>query len=69
MAADYTKLVADLLAFYETVQFFGDCEQLYQKGIGQGETTLARIATFKGQADIRIPMSYGLALIEIGAGM
>jgi hypothetical protein len=26
--------------------------------------TLARIAAFKGQTDIRIPMTYGLALIE-----
>jgi hypothetical protein len=25
---------------------------------------LARIAAFKGQTDIRIPMTYGLALIE-----
>ncbi len=49
---------------FETVQFFNDYEQLYQRAKGQGETTLARIAAFKGQTDIRIPMSYGLALIE-----
>lgn len=49
---------------YETVQFFESYEQLYQKVRSQGETALARIARFKGQTDIRIPMSYGLALIE-----
>jgi len=49
---------------YETVQIFGGYEQLYQKVKGQGETALARIAAFKGRTDIRIPMSYGLALIE-----
>ena len=50
---------------YETVQFFSDYDQLYQRVKGQGETTLARISAFKGQTDIRIPMSYGLALIEL----
>jgi predicted RNA methylase len=49
---------------YETVQSFSDYDQLYQRVKGQGETTLARIAEFKGQTDIRIPMTYGLALIE-----
>jgi len=49
---------------YETVQFFSDYDQLYQRVKGQGETALARIAAFKGQTDIRIPMTYGLALIE-----
>ena len=49
---------------YETVQLFGDYGELYQRVKGQGETSLARIAAFKGQIDIRIPMTYGLALIE-----
>jgi predicted RNA methylase len=49
---------------YETVQLFSDYEQLYQKVKGQGETSLARVAAFKGLTDIRIPMTYGLALIE-----
>jgi predicted RNA methylase len=49
---------------FETVQSFSDYEQLHQRVKGQGETTLARIAAFKGQIDIRIPMTYGLALIE-----
>lgn len=49
---------------YETVQLFSDYEQLYQKVKGQGETSLARVVAFKGLTDIRIPMTYGLALIE-----
>jgi ubiquinone/menaquinone biosynthesis C-methylase UbiE len=49
---------------HETVQVFRDYEQLYERVKGQGETSLARIASFKGQTDIRIPMPYGLALIE-----
>jgi ubiquinone/menaquinone biosynthesis C-methylase UbiE len=49
---------------HETVQFFGDYEQLYQRLKGQGETSLARIAAYRGKTDIRIPMPYGLALIE-----
>jgi SAM-dependent methyltransferase len=47
---------------HETFQFFGDYGELYQR-VKQGETSLARIAPYKGQTDIRIPMSYGLALI------
>ena len=54
---------------YETVQIFAGYDDLHRKVKGQGETALAMIAAYKGQADIRIPMSYGLALIEIGAGM
>ena len=49
---------------YETVQLFSDYDELYQKVKGQGETSLARVAAFKGLTDIRIPMTYGLALIE-----
>jgi hypothetical protein len=49
---------------FEIVQVFDGYEQLHLKVKGQGETALARIAAFKGQADIRIPMTYGLALIE-----
>jgi len=48
---------------HEAVQVFKDYEELYEKVKGQGETSLARIAEFKGLQDIRIPMSYGLALI------
>ena len=51
---------------FETVQVFDGYEQLYLKVKGQGETALARIAAYKGQADIRVPMTYGLALIEGG---
>jgi hypothetical protein len=49
---------------HEAVQFFKDYEELYQKVKGQGETSLARIAEYKGKTDIQIPMSYGLALIS-----
>jgi len=48
---------------YETVQVFGDYGQLHEKVKGQGEPSLSRIAAFEGKTDIRIPMSYGLALI------
>ena len=48
---------------HEAVQSFNDYEELFQKVKGQGETSLARIARYRGQTGIRIPMSYGLALI------
>ena len=48
----------------ETVQAFADFDGLYDKVKGQGATTLARIEAYRGETDIRIPMSYGLALIE-----
>jgi len=48
---------------HEAVQFFPDYEALFQKVKSQGDTSLARIARFRGQTGIRIPMSYGLALI------
>jgi len=47
----------------ETVQFFSDYGELFEKVKGQGETALARIAGFRGKTGIRIPMSYGLALV------
>ncbi len=48
---------------YETLQAFRDYEQLFERLKDQGKTTLARIARYRGQTDIRIPMPYGLALI------
>ena len=48
---------------HEAVQVFKDYDELYEKVKGQGQPSLARIAEFKGLLDIRIPMSYGLALI------
>jgi hypothetical protein len=48
---------------HETVQLFNDYGELYEKVKGQGETSVARIAAYKGQTGIRIPMSYGLALV------
>jgi predicted RNA methylase len=49
---------------YETVQVFASYDQLYEKVKGQGPASLARIEAYKGRTDIRIPMPYGLALIE-----
>lgn len=48
----------------DTVQSFADYDALFNRVKDQGETSLARIAPYKGQTGIRIPMSYGLALIE-----
>lgn len=48
----------------ETVQAFSDFAALRERVEGQGPTTLARIEAYRGETDIRIPMSYGLALIE-----
>ncbi len=49
---------------YEGVQAFASYDQLYEKVKGQGAASLARIEAYKGRTDIRIPMPYGLALIE-----
>jgi NAD(P)-dependent dehydrogenase (short-subunit alcohol dehydrogenase family) len=49
---------------YADAQSFNDYEELYQKVKGQGETSLRRIEMYRGRTGIRIPMSYGLALIE-----
>ena len=48
---------------HDTVQVFKDYEELYTKVKGQGATSIARIAKYKGKTDIVIPMSYGLVLI------
>jgi tRNA A58 N-methylase Trm61 len=48
---------------HDAVQVFKDYEELYTKVKGQGETSIARIAKYKGKTDIVIPMSYGLVLI------
>jgi len=48
---------------HDAVQVFKDYEELYAQVKGQGETSLARIAKYKGKTDIVIPMSYGLVLI------
>lgn len=49
---------------YETLQVFSGYEQLRERIKGQGPASLARIARFEGQTDIRIPMPYGLVLID-----
>jgi ubiquinone/menaquinone biosynthesis C-methylase UbiE len=51
---------------YDGAQVFAAFDELYDKVKGQGETSLARIERYRGQAGIRIPMTYGLALIGGG---
>jgi SAM-dependent methyltransferase len=74
MAAEEDKVVAAWAAvcrmpvrktrIHEGVQTFAGFEALYDKVKGQGETSLARIERYRAQADIRIPFTYGLALID-----
>jgi SAM-dependent methyltransferase len=49
---------------YKTVQLFSDYEKLRERVKGLGQPSLSRIDAYEGQTDIRIPMPYGLALIE-----
>lgn len=49
---------------HDGTQVFAVFEDLFDKVKGQGETSLARIERYRGQAGIRIPMTYGLALID-----
>jgi SAM-dependent methyltransferase len=49
---------------HEGVQSFDEFGQLEEKVKHLGEPTLSRIAAFRGKTDIRIPMTYGLALIR-----
>jgi hypothetical protein len=74
LAAEEGKVVAAWAAvcrhpvrktrIYEGEQVFGAFEDLFQKVKGQGETSLARIERYRGQAGIRIPFTYGLALVK-----
>ena len=48
---------------FDTVQFFHNYEELYQKVKPQGENSINRIKGFQGRIDFAIPMSYGFALI------
>lgn len=48
---------------YDTIQFFHDYDELYQKVNGQGENTISRIIKYKGKKDFTIPMTYVFALI------
>ncbi|MBN2522712.1 MAG: class I SAM-dependent methyltransferase [Bacteroidales bacterium] len=48
---------------YDTLQFFHDYEELYQKVKVQGKNSINRIKRFKDKKDFTIPMSYGFALI------
>jgi len=49
---------------YDTFEFFGDYEELYEKIKGQGETSISRIEKFKDKKQFTIPLSYALALIS-----
>jgi predicted RNA methylase len=74
MAAEEDKVVAAWAAvcrlpvrktrIYEGVQAFAAFKELYDKVKGQGETSLGRIERYRAQTDIRIPFTYGLALID-----
>ena len=48
---------------YDTVQFFHDYDELFQKVKVQGENSINRISQYKDKKDFTIPMSYGFALI------
>ena len=48
---------------FETIQFFHDYEELYQKVKPQGETSIERIQRYKEKTNITIPMTYAIALI------
>jgi len=74
MAAEEDKVVAAWAAvcrrpvrktrIHDGVQAFAAFEDLRDKVKGQGETSLARIEAYRGQTGIRIPFTYGLALID-----
>lgn len=49
---------------HEGIQSFDDFGQLEEKVRHLGEPALSRIEAYRGKTAIRIPMSYGLALIE-----
>ena len=51
---------------FDTLQFFNDYEEIYQKVKLQGEISIRRINDFKEKKNFTIPMSYGLALIQNG---
>jgi len=48
---------------FDTVQFFHDFEELFQKVKAQGEVSVSRINGYKDTTNFTIPMSYGFALI------
>jgi predicted RNA methylase len=48
---------------YETVHKFSDFSELLEKVKSQGETAIQRIEKWRGQKNIVIPMTYGLALL------
>ena len=51
---------------YDTIEFFYDYEELYNKMNGQGQTAISRIEPFKDKKEFIIPLSYAIALIGDG---
>ncbi len=49
---------------HEGIQSFTKYDELEEKVRHLGEPALSRIETYRGKTDIRIPMSYGLALVR-----
>lgn len=48
---------------YDSVQYFQDYEELFQKIKVQGENSINRIRQYTDKKDFTIPMSYGFVLI------
>lgn len=48
---------------YDTIQYFNNYDEIYQKVKMQGENSINRIKDFKDKNNFTIPMSYGFALI------
>lgn len=48
---------------YNTIQYFSDYEELYQKVKGEGDEVIKLISKFVDQTCFEIPMSYGFVLI------
>ncbi len=49
---------------FDTVQYFKNYDELYEKVKVQGNRTIKRIQKYKSIKDFFIPMSYGLVLIK-----
>ena len=50
---------------YDTVEFFSNYEELYQKIKGQGDIAISRIEKFRDKKVFTIPLSYAIALISV----
>lgn len=61
---EINKIKCHKITKYNTIQFFHNYEELYQKVKGQGENSIRRIEKYKDKKNISISMTYGLALIK-----